>query len=253
MVAQARAAVTQGAIIALAGALAFTASQSISVPPQEPLRYVWVTLVVALVAAPFVMFGVYAGRRFVGLAPAPLLGRFLRHDELPRRAVLIPAVAVAGALGLIVGSIPLSFMLPPDVGATADNPLELMSGAELLVAFLLVIDEEIVFRLVILLPVAALLRARVVANGRVPDWRAWTAILIAGVLFGLAHIGNVAFLTNVTVEQWVIYSIAQKGILGGGIFGYILWRWGLEAAILSHYGANVMLALLGFIAESAAG
>lgn len=246
-------AILQGAVVALVAALAFVLSQAADAPAVDVDRAAITVLVLAAIATPFTAFAIYAARRWVGLSPTPLLGALLGHDPTPARAVLIPGVAVAGALVLIVGSIPLAALLPADVGTTEDSPLERMTGPQILVAFLLVVDEEIVFRLVLLFPIAALLRARADAERRRPGWRGWTAILVAGVLFGAAHVGNIAFLTNVTVEQWLVYSIVQKGLLGGAVFGYVAWRWGLEASILTHYGTNVLLTLLGGLAASAGG
>lgn len=252
--AHARIAVVQAVVVSVVAALALVASQLADAPLPSIDSLAATVLFIAAVTFPFAWFGIYAARRWVRLPPLPLLGALARTDAPPPRARLIPAVAVVGALVLIVGSIPMTFLLPPDVDATDDNPLTSMSGAQLLVAFLLVIDEEILFRLIILFPIAALLGARGDPERRGhPGVRAWIAILIAGVLFGLAHFGNAAYLTNVSLQQWLIYSVIQKGFLGGAVFGYITWRWGLEASILTHYGSNVMLVLIGFIAATSGG
>ena len=252
--AHARIAAVQGTVVSLVAALALLASQLADAPAPDLGSLALTLLFVAGVTFPFAWFGIYAARRWVRLPPLPLLGALTGTDAVPPRAALIPAVAVVGALVLIVGSIPMTALLPSDVDATEDNPLTSMSGAQLLVAFLLVIDEEILFRLILLFPIAALLHARADPERRGhPGVRAWIAILIAGVLFGLAHYGNAAYLTNVSLQQWLIYSVIQKGLLGGAVFGYITWRWGLEASILTHYGSNVMLVLIGFIAATSGG
>jgi membrane protease YdiL (CAAX protease family) len=70
----------------------------------------------------------------------------------------------------------------------------------------------------------------------------WIAILIVSVIFGLGHLPMTAQLMEIT-PLVVTRAIILNGI-GGIIFGWLYWRRGLEAAMVSHFSTDIVLHVL---------
>ena len=66
----------------------------------------------------------------------------------------------------------------------------------------------------------------------------WTGIVVAAVLFGLAHIANLA-----DVPHPYLRAITLNGIAGLAL-GWLYWRRGLEWAVLAHTIADTTMYLL---------
>ena len=68
---------------------------------------------------------------------------------------------------------------------------------------------------------------------------AWLAIVLSALLFALGHLPaaslQVAALTPAIVSYIVIANSAF-----GLVFGFLFWRYGLEAAMIAHAGAHVL-------------
>ena len=71
------------------------------------------------------------------------------------------------------------------------------------------------------------------------DGAFWTAILLATLLFGLGHLPATKSITPLT-PMLIVRAITLNGIAGIG-FGWLYWRYGLEAAMLSHFSADILL------------
>jgi len=67
----------------------------------------------------------------------------------------------------------------------------------------------------------------------------WIAIIGAALVFGAAHLPAVAALTKVT-PSLVTRTLVLNGI-GGIIFGWLFWKRGLEAAMISHFSADIII------------
>ena len=61
----------------------------------------------------------------------------------------------------------------------------------------------------------------------------WAAIVIAGVLFGLAHLPG-ARITGVKMSPVVIQTAVVLNLWGGIVFGWLFWRHGLLSAMIAH-------------------
>ena len=80
------------------------------------------------------------------------------------------------------------------------------------------------------------------APGRPAAGAFWTANLGAAILFGLGHLPATAALVPLT-SFVVLRAIVLNGI-GGVVFGHLYWRRGLEAAMLAHFSADIVLHVL---------
>jgi hypothetical protein len=67
----------------------------------------------------------------------------------------------------------------------------------------------------------------------------WAANLLAAVLFGLGHLPATAAVTPLT-PLIVTRAVVLNGV-GGVIFGLLYWRYGLEAAMIAHFSADIVL------------
>ncbi len=67
-----------------------------------------------------------------------------------------------------------------------------------------------------------------------------SAIVISSVVFGLGHLPIAFALSSEVTSTLVFYIIAGNGVFGL-IAGYLYWKKGLEAAMLAHMMAHVVL------------
>ena len=70
----------------------------------------------------------------------------------------------------------------------------------------------------------------------------WIANILAAVLFGLGHLPATAALIPLT-PLVVSRALLLNGI-GGVIFGWLYWKRGLEAAMIAHFSADIVLHVL---------
>jgi hypothetical protein len=71
----------------------------------------------------------------------------------------------------------------------------------------------------------------------------WLANILAAVIFGLSHLPTTAALVKLT-PLLVVRAILLNGIVGVA-FGYLFWQYGLEAAMLAHFTADLVLHVIG--------
>lgn len=95
--------------------------------------------------------------------------------------------------------------------------------------------EEIAYRLVLLTALAWLV-SRVTAS---PRTILYSALLVSGVVFGVAHI----FYGGVHTPLYAI-GMAVKSSGGGLLLGWVFWRWGFGYCSICHCTANAIHLLL---------
>jgi hypothetical protein len=244
-------ALATGGSFALVGGISYGVGATGAVAGVPPALVAVFVAVGTLLLLPFLVFGAYCGLRWVGLEPAPFLATLWRRGVLPPRAALAPAVALGAALVFVVGSVPLTLALLPPVEAPDAHPFAQLDGPQLLLANLIIVVEEVVFRLAVLFPILALLRVRAPGGDRLanPGARGWLAFALSGALFGLAHAPD-ALLMGAPFWEYALFALVQKGLFIGTLLGYVTWRWGLETSILAHYATNMLLMLLATLAPT---
>lgn len=79
-------------------------------------------------------------------------------------------------------------------------------------------------------------------DGKPRAFFVWKSIFLAAILFGVAHLPVTATITELTP------IIVTRGIIlnsiGGVVFGWLYWKKGLEAAIVAHFTADIMLLII---------
>jgi membrane protease YdiL (CAAX protease family) len=71
----------------------------------------------------------------------------------------------------------------------------------------------------------------------------WLANAIIAIGFGLAHLPRWSSIATLT--PLVVATVVFLNSLGGLTFGYLYWRQGLEAAMLAHFAADIVLHVVG--------
>jgi membrane protease YdiL (CAAX protease family) len=175
----------------------------------------------------------------------PLI-RAWANGEQPQnpKAIVLPGLLVGAAIGAVLVTIEALFFLRhlPE----AMRPLfEIALWKRLLSSVLYGgITEELVMRLFLLSLVAWLLgRWWKTAEGRPTPGAFCAAIILVAVLFGLGHLPATSAITPLT-QLLVVRALVLNGIAGIA-FGYLYWRHGLEAAMLGHMSAHLVMQIPG--------
>jgi len=174
--------------------------------------------------------------------PTPLgLGRPLNlaSSSPETRTLLRRSWWLVPVLGLVTPLLMLAIDHVLFGGASLQRVRDL--GSEPLAFRLLVVlysgvTEELIYRLFLATLVAWLAYMalfRFVSEPRV--FAQWLGVLVAALLFGLAHVGNLP-----DTPHPVLRAVAVNGV-AGLILGWLYWWRGLEIAILTHMAAIVVL------------
>jgi hypothetical protein len=209
----------------------------------------WV-LILLQSAQSVVLLGVATGlglliAHHIGLG-APLLESLLAGKTVTASALAMVAPALllgiaSGALMLILEITVFWPRLPKAM--REDIPIPAL-WKRLLASVYGGIDEEILLRLFLLSVLAWLISfAWHLPGGKPTAGALWLATIIAAVAFGLGHLPTTAVLVKLT-PMLVVRAILLNGVIGV-VTGYLFWRYGLEAAMLAHFSADIILHGIG--------
>jgi membrane protease YdiL (CAAX protease family) len=70
----------------------------------------------------------------------------------------------------------------------------------------------------------------------------WTANLVVALLFGASHLPAAVLTVPLTVSL-ILYVFVLNGV-ASMVFGYLFWRSGLEAAMVAHFFADLILQVI---------
>jgi membrane protease YdiL (CAAX protease family) len=145
-------------------------------------------------------------------------------------AGVLAGVAVAGLAALLDPHLP-PMLHPRGAAPTAS------AWHGLLASFYGGIAEELQLRL-FLMTLLAWLVARVSQRTlAAPSY--WLAIVLAALLFGAGHLPAAAQLWP--LDAFVVFRVVALNAVAGLVFGWLYWRRGLEAAIVAHFAADLVL------------
>ena len=191
----------------------------------------------------------FAGR--VGLG-APILDSASRGEPVADRVrALLPLSVILGVVTtLVVLGLEIFYFQPAmakELGETAAAlNLETSQPAAwkgFLASFYGGIAEEILLRLFVMSFLVWLGRfLSKTADGRPTNPIFWIANILAAVLFGLGHLPTVALLVPLTAIV-VMRTVVLNGLIGM-VCGWLYWKRGLEAAMISHFSADLVLHVL---------
>ncbi|AGB50338.1 CAAX amino terminal protease family [Methanomethylovorans hollandica DSM 15978] len=203
-------------------------------------------LLAAQLIQSIVLFGIAI---FVGLHLAkkvglglPILEGWLEGREVKSYLRSILGISIGlGILGgiLIIGlDILFSFAGVPISLTQASITPPAWQG--LLASFYGGINEEVLLRLFVMTLIAWIIfKIKSIEEGKPTNAGMWLAIIIAAVIFGIGHLPAVMAITTLT--PLVIARTIVLNAVGGIIFGWLYWKKGLEASMISHFSADLVL------------
>lgn len=198
-----------------------------------PIEPVWTWAVATLIAAAVIALGLCLANR-TGLG-APWLEGAIPRDDFGSWV----RSGLALTLLLCVGGFPLSLLANLDV-----DPTRYPFGWELLPAsFKAGVVEEIVSRLFLVsLFVWLGSRLRRDDKGRPAGATYWLGIVLAGLLFGWAHVD--AQRSNPAATMGALALLMALSSLLGIYFGWLFWKLGLEWAMFAHFAYDVFVSMI---------
>lgn len=171
----------------------------------------------------------------------PLISAWARGERPPSARGIVAAGALLGAgagAALVAMEVALFLrQLPKAMLPLYDIPLwkRLLGG--------IVyggITEELLMRLFLMSLVAWLLgKFWKTPEGLPTPGAFWCAIILVAILFGLGHLPITSVITPLT-PMLIARALLLNGVAGVA-FGYLYWRYGLEAAMLGHMSAHLVL------------
>ena len=197
-----------------------------------------------------IFIGLVAANR-VGLG-LPILEAKLQGESIGQRvkAFLLPSILLGilgSALVILLDILVFNPLLMTELGDKAalfsQGALQPAAWKGLLASFYGGISEEILLRLG-MMSVLVWLGSFIskTKDGLPTSAVLWTANILAAVLFGLGHLPATAALFPIT-PLVILRAITLNGLIGIA-FGYLYFRHGLEAAMLSHFTADIVLHVL---------
>lgn len=191
----------------------------------------------------------FAGR--VGLG-TPILDSVTRSESASDkvRAVLPLSIGLGVIAALLIIGLDIWAFQPAlleELGDSA-NALNLQNAQPaawkgFLASFYGGIAEELLLRLFLMSLLAWLGRfVSKTQEGKPTNSVFWIASILAAVLFGLGHLPATAMIIPLT--PLVITRALVLNGLAGVAFGWLYWKRGLEAAMISHFAADIVLHVL---------
>jgi membrane protease YdiL (CAAX protease family) len=74
----------------------------------------------------------------------------------------------------------------------------------------------------------------------------WLAIVVSALVFGAGHLPAAAALVGELTDDIVLFVVGLNTAFGV-LFGYLFWRYGLEAAMIAHGTAHVVSYVAGLL------
>ena len=204
----------------------------------------------AIIFAIAIFGGLFFAKR-VGLT-MPILEAVTQKESIVDKVrAILPLSVMLGVVGtLIILGLEIFYFQPAlakQLGNSA-NALNLQTSQPaawkgLLASFYGGIAEEILLRLFVMSFFVWLGRfISKTTEGKPTNAVFWIANILAAVLFGLGHLPATALLVPLT-SLIITRAIVLNGLLGI-VFGWLYWKRGLEAAMLSHFSADLVLHVL---------
>ncbi|MGB8980536.1 MAG: CPBP family glutamic-type intramembrane protease [Anaerolineales bacterium] len=213
-------------------------------------------MLIAIVLQSSIMFAIviFAGMFFAsrtGLG-TPILDAATRGERVADRVrAILPLSISLGVIGtLVILALEIFYFQPAmlkELGETT-NALNLQTSQPaawkgFLASFYGGIAEEVLLRLFVMSFFVWLgsFISRT-SEGKPTAAVIWTANILAAALFGLGHLPALVPLVPIT-PLVIARAVVLNGVLGV-VFGWLYWKRGLEAAMVSHFSADIILHVL---------
>jgi hypothetical protein len=224
---------------------------SVITPSMVPVIVVATMFIEGVMAAVAIVIGLGLGRR-TGLgpflldgldgAPMPVTGSASELTNPPQFRAL-KAIGLASALGVMLGVLVIgsNYALQSSMPEQATKIVLPPFWECLLASFGAAIREEVWLRLGLMTLLAwlgAVIARREPGNSAI----IWTANVLAALAFGAIHIPQAAMLIGLNAPL-VAFVLIGNGV-PGIVFGWLFWRKGLVAAMVSHFMLDIVLKVI---------
>ena len=186
-----------------------------------------------------IFFGLLLGRK-VGLG-IPFVESWLQGEKI--KISFAPILRISAFLGTVIGA--AIFVLDRYIFSIFIEPITAFQETppiwtRLLASFYGGVAEEIAMRFFLTtLVVWITYKIKRTKDGLPTNFGVWLAIILISALFGLGHLPMTARFTEITTIV-VVRAIILNG-LAGITFGWLYWKKGLEAAMISHFTTDIVL------------
>ena len=184
-----------------------------------------------------IFVGLILGKK-VGLG-APIIEGWITGKSIELRSILKISIVLgvlAGVSLFVLDRFAFGYFIEPVTAFQDKTPL----WQRILVSFYGGIGEEVFMRLFLVTLIIWIIQILMrIKESKSVAPTAWTSIILVSVVFGLGHLPMTATFTAIT-PLVVIRAIFLNGI-AGIVFGWLYWKKGLEAAIISHFSADIVL------------
>lgn len=176
----------------------------------------------------------------------PVFKSFLYKKDYPENIKQILSYSFLAGISvgifLMVLSFIWTFLFPVAPVKHINNPGPLYG---IMISISAGISEETLFRF-FLLQVFIWLGMFLIKGEYVKSARLlfWTANLLSGVIFGIAHISNLAVIGAEINFSTIIFTITLN-LIAGMSFGYLFFRYGLLSAMIAHFSTDIILHVIG--------
>lgn len=229
-----------GSIAVMPYALASNPKALEGLPISVPLALTISVLQTVILVAIATGLGLWLGPR-VNLG-APRLRQWLGGDREGALALLKPAAVRAGVAGAVVSVVIVLldvFAFPGTLQAQSAGSAGTPTYWQGLLASLYGgINEELLLRLGVM-TIIIWLGAMLIRKQTPPDGLYWFGIVISAVAFGLGHLPATS--QSFTMTAMVVLRAVVLNGLGGLVFGWFYWRYGLLSAMASHFSADLVI------------
>lgn len=192
-----------------------------------------------------IYFGMILSER-IGLKMPIITALANRQHQVKVMQLLLPGIILGAGAGILMVAAEAMFFvkqLPQTMLSSFDIPLWKRMLAGVLYGG---ITEELLMRLFLLSLIAWLLGKIWKTEQGLPDAKAfWTAIIFVALIFGLGHLPATSFLTPLT-PLLIIRALVLNGIAGIA-YGFLYWKYGLEAAMAGHISTHLIMQTLGVV------
>jgi len=238
---------TGAGVLATLAVLPYVFAIDPSLLAQLPMPLALVVVAQTAQTGILLLGGSWAGLRLgqpIGL-DSPFARALVYRRALPAlsRRTLISAALAGSATGLLLLVLDrlIQPWMPPGIQAL---PASIELWKRLLAAFYGGITEELLLRLFTMTLIAWIIWKAVYKAQMPPNaYVFWVAIVAAAALFGVGHLPAAARIWPLT--PIVIARTVALNALGGVVFGYAYWQWGLEYCMLAHFCADIALHAVG--------
>ena len=184
-----------------------------------------------------IFVGLFLGKK-IGMG-APIMEDWITGKSIELMSIVKISIITGVLVGVslfVLDRFAFGYFIEPVTAFQEKAPL----WQRILVSFYGGIGEEVFMRLFFMtLIIWIIQRLMRIKDSKSVASAAWVSIIIVSVVFGLGHLPMTATFTTIT-PLVVIRGIVLNGI-AGIVFGWLYWKKGLEAAIISHFSADIVL------------